>query len=180
MLSIRPPVDSWLLVVKVWGVEGFMRILDCVGTDAVGPLLSMGHMCMCACVRACTCAHTHMCVDACERMCISMHACTHVCLPACACVVVFVCMCTHVCVLALCACMCALHTCTRVYVCACTCMCARMCVCTVCRTGHAQQTRSTHMQPRNRVRSLFGFSHSITLVNVRGSNSETWSGSRTC
>lgn len=32
---------------------------------------------------------------------------------------------------------------------------------------------NTHMQPRNLVRSLFGFSHSIILVNVKGLNSET-------
>lgn len=34
-------------------------------------------------------------------------------------------------------------------------------------------TDDTHMHPRNLLRSLFGFSHSMTLVKFKGLNSET-------
>ena len=39
--------------------------------------------------------------------------------------------------------------------------------------GKPRQRSDTHMHPRNLVRSLLGFSHSIMLVNVKGLNSET-------
>lgn len=39
--------------------------------------------------------------------------------------------------------------------------------------GKPRQRSDTHMHPRNLLRSLLGFSHSIMLVNVKGLNSET-------
>lgn len=140
------------------------------------------HVHTCMCVRTCVHVRSHVCT--CMYLCVngyvlrvcmcdshSAHVCMYV--RAHACVRACVCISRRMCV-------CLARVWVQVYMCVCVHVCVRVCVCTVCRTGHAQQTRNTHMQPRNRVRSLFGFSHSITLVNVRGSNSETWSGSRTC
>ena len=48
-----------------------------------------------------------------------------------------------------------------------------LCVASVKREVKRRPTEDTHMQPRNLLRSLFGFSHSMTLVKVKGLNSET-------